>query len=79
MKRYRDAKFECYINNRRISLKNDVPGFKHINAKKQIDFKIRKREHDTERHGKSAAEELLKVKKGPKLTKLESQCNEETI
>jgi len=67
MHEYLDTRYEFYCQGRPLSLKHDLPDFKPIHGQKQIDYRIRKREHDTERHGYTKVEDLLKKKRGLKL------------
>ncbi len=48
---------------RNFSMENDLPNHKHITGKKQIDFKLRKRENNSDKHGYVKVQEMLKTKK----------------
>jgi hypothetical protein len=60
MDRYIEAKKAFGLLRKGFSLKQNVPGFEHTSAQKQIDFKIRKRENDDSRHGVEYAQKLDK-------------------
>ena len=68
MREYLNTRYQCFCEGRKLSMKHDLPDFKHIHGKKQIDYRIRKREHDTEKHGYTKVEDLLKKKRGLKLS-----------
>lgn len=57
MKRWIEAKIK-YGKFMRIS--EDVPDFQFISGKKQLDYKIRKRENDQQRHGVALFDKLAK-------------------
>jgi len=59
------AQFQNYLDlkllyGRELSFKNHLPGFKHIPAERQMDYKLKKRLNDTDRHGCLLVNEKIK-------------------